>query len=106
MPSNFSRTARSPTSAITDELIWQILRASAAAAKLKKNLSPQWLRHAHGSHAHRRGAPAAIRDALGRALLSTTDLFLFGTDGRIESLPEILGRALVASICGRFLPSA
>src|SRR5450755_109203 len=63
--------------AITDERIRQILTAAAAAAGLKKKLSPHWLRHAHGSHAHQRGAPAAtIRDALGHASLSTTDLYL------------------------------
>src|SRR5450631_1121576 len=55
---------------------WQILTAAAAAAGLKKSLSPHWLRQAHGSHAHRRGAPAAIRDTLRHASLSTTDLYL------------------------------
>jgi integrase/recombinase XerD len=68
--------------AITDERIRQIL--TAAAAGLKKKLSPHWLRHAHGSHAHQRGAPAAtIRDTLGNASLSTTDLYLSSapTDG-------------------------
>jgi site-specific recombinase XerD len=67
--------------AITDERIRQILTA---AAGLQKKLSPHWLRHAHGSHAHQRGAPAAtIRDTLGHASLSTTDLYLSSapTDG-------------------------
>jgi tetratricopeptide (TPR) repeat protein len=60
--------------AITDERIRQILTAAAAAAGLKKKLSPHWLRHAHGSHAHQRGAPAANnRDTLGHASLSTLD---------------------------------
>jgi integrase/recombinase XerD len=70
--------------AITDERIRQILTAAAAAAGLQKKLSPHWLRHAHGSHAHQRGAPAAtIRDTLGHASLSTTDLYLSSapTDG-------------------------
>jgi integrase/recombinase XerD len=70
--------------AITDERIRQILTAAAEAAGLKKKLSPHWLRHAHGSHAHQRGAPAAtIRDTLGHASLSTTDLYLSSapTDG-------------------------
>jgi integrase/recombinase XerD len=72
--------------AITDERIRQILTAAAAAAAagLKKKLSPHWLRHAYGSHAHQRGAPAAtIRDTLGHASLSTTDRYLSSapTDG-------------------------
>jgi integrase/recombinase XerD len=70
--------------AITDERIRQILTAAAEAAGLKKKLSPHWLRHAHGSHAHQRGAPAAtIRDTLGHASLSTTDVYLSSapTDG-------------------------
>jgi integrase/recombinase XerD len=71
--------------AITDERIRQIhLTAAAAAAGLQKKISPHWLRHAHGSHAHQRGAPAAtIRDTLGHASLSTTDVYLSSapTDG-------------------------
>ncbi len=70
--------------AISDERVRQILTAAAEAAGLKKKLSPHWLRHAHGSHAHQRGAPAAtIRDTLGHASLSTTDLYLSSapTDG-------------------------
>jgi site-specific recombinase XerD len=70
--------------AISDERIRQILTAAAATAGLQKKLSPHWLRHAHGSHAHQRGAPAAtIRDTLGHASLSTTDLYLSSapTDG-------------------------
>lgn len=70
--------------AITDERIRQILTAAAATAGLQKKISPHWLRHAHGSHAHQRGAPAAtIRDTLGHASLSTTDVYLSSapTDG-------------------------
>ncbi len=60
------------------------LAASPRFVPLSKKLSPHWLRHAHGSHAHQRGAPAAtIRDTLGHASLSTTDLYLSSapTDG-------------------------
>jgi integrase/recombinase XerD len=70
--------------AISDERIRQILTAAAATAGLQKNISPHWLRHAHGSHAHQRGALAAtIRDTLGHASLSTTDVYLSSapTDG-------------------------
>jgi integrase/recombinase XerD len=70
--------------AITEERIRQILTAAAEAAGLKKKLSPYWLRHAHRSHACQRGAPAAtIRDTLGHASLSTTNLYLNSapTDG-------------------------
>ena len=41
---------------MTYERIRQILTAAAEVAGLKKKLSPHWLRHAHGSHAHQRGA--------------------------------------------------
>ncbi len=53
--------------AITDERIRQILTAAAAAAGLQKKLSPA----------------ATIRDTLGYASLSTTDLYLSSapTDG-------------------------
>jgi integrase/recombinase XerD len=61
-----------------------VLKISVSCLLLKKKLSPHWLRHANGSHAHQRGAPAAtIRDTLGHASLSTTDLYLSSapTDG-------------------------
>jgi integrase/recombinase XerD len=67
-----------------DERIRQILSAAAETAGLKRKLWPHWLRHAHGSHAHQRGAPVAtIRDILGHASLSTTDVYLSSapTDG-------------------------
>jgi integrase/recombinase XerD len=73
--------------AITDERIRQILTAVAKVAGLKKKLSPHWLRHAHGSHAHQRGAPAAtIRDSLGHASLGTTDLYLSSSPTERSSL--------------------
>ena len=75
--------------AITDERVRQILTAAAASAGLQKKISPHWLRNAHGSHAHQRGAPAAtIRDTLGHASLSTTDVYLSSapTDGSSLSL--------------------
>jgi integrase/recombinase XerD len=97
MPCRFLADGKEPDEriiAITDELIWQILTAAAAVAGLKKNLSPHWLRHAHGSHAHQRGAPAAIRDTLGHASLSTTDLYLSTapTDGSSLYLKFWVGR--------------
>jgi site-specific recombinase XerD len=51
--------------AITDERIRQILPAAAAARGLKKKLSPHWLRYAHSSHAHQRGAPPPFAIRLG-----------------------------------------
>lgn len=62
-----------PVIAISDERIRQILTAAAEAAGLKKKLSPHWPRHAHGSHAHQRGAAqrppsSAIRSATHRSV--------------------------------------
>lgn len=59
------------------ERVRQILKAAAKRAELKKTPSPHWLRHSHGTHAHRAGAPAAlIRDTLGHANIATTDRYL------------------------------
>jgi hypothetical protein len=77
--------------AITDERIRQILTAAAAAAGLKK-LSPHWLRHAHGSHAHqaRRFGGHHSRHARARVAEHDRPLPQFSAHRRIESLSEIL----------------
>jgi len=55
---------------------WRIVCAAAAAAGLKQKPSPHWLRHAHASHALRRGAPVHLVQAtLGHASLSTTSVY-------------------------------
>ncbi len=59
------------------ERVRQILARAATRAGLKKKPSPHWLRHSHGTHAHRAGASAAlIRDTLGHASIATTDTYL------------------------------
>lgn len=52
---------------------WEIVTAAARAAGLRHKPSPHWLRHAHASHALRRGAPPHLVQAtLGHASLTTT----------------------------------
>lgn len=64
----------------------------------RAGISPHWLRHAHGSHAHQPGAPTAtIRATLGPASLSTTDT-LAPRRRQIEPLPAVL--AVTATVLG------
>ena len=59
------------------ERVRQILARAATRAGLQKRPSPHWLRHSHGTHAHRAGASTAlIRDTLGHASIATTDVSL------------------------------
>jgi integrase/recombinase XerD len=52
---------------------WNIVCAAAEAAHLPHRPSPHWFRHAHASHALRRGAPAhLVQHTLGHASLTTT----------------------------------
>ena len=66
-----------PVLGIGIERVRQILARAATRAGLQKKPSPHWLRHSHGTHAHRAGASAAlIRDTLGHASIATTDMYL------------------------------
>lgn len=52
---------------------WHIVHDAAKQAGLRHKPSPHWLRHAHASHALRRGAPASlVQHTLGHASLVTT----------------------------------
>lgn len=57
--------------------VWRIVRAAARRAGIEANVSPHWMRHAHGSHALDRGAPIHLVQAtLGHASVSTTGRYL------------------------------
>lgn len=66
-------TPRGPLSASQG---WRLVKAAAARAGLP-DVSPQWFRHAHASHALDRGAPITlVRDTLGHADIATTGKYL------------------------------
>uniref|UniRef100_E6PJC6 Putative Tyrosine recombinase xerD n=1 Tax=mine drainage metagenome TaxID=410659 RepID=E6PJC6_9ZZZZ len=68
---------QAPVLGVGIERVRQILARAATRAGLQKKPSPHWLRHSHGTHAHRAGASAAlIRDTLGHASIGTTDAYL------------------------------
>ncbi len=61
---------------------WRIVRAAAKRAGLEQNVSPHFLRHAHGSHALGRGASIAlVRDTLGHSSVAVTDRYLHARPG-------------------------
>ncbi len=60
-----------------EEQVWRIVRKAARRAGIEGNVSPHWLRHAHGSHALDRGAPIHLVQAtLGHASVATTGKYL------------------------------
>jgi site-specific recombinase XerD len=60
-----------------EEQVWRIVRRAARRAGIEGNVSPHWLRHAHGSHALDRGAPIHLVQAtLGHASVATTGKYL------------------------------
>src|SRR4051812_28834120 len=59
------------------EQMWRIVRKAARRAGIELNVSPHWLRHAHGSHALDRGAPIHLVQAtLGHSSIATTGRYL------------------------------
>ncbi|MBK9711532.1 MAG: tyrosine-type recombinase/integrase [Kouleothrix sp.] len=75
--------------AITRARAWQIVKAAATRAGLP-NVSPHWFRHAHGSHALDRGAPAhLVMETLGHADLRMTSEYAHArpTDSSARYLP-------------------
>lgn len=57
--------------------VWRIVRTAALRAGIEANVSPHWMRHAHGSHALDRGAPIHLVQAtLGHSSVSTTGRYL------------------------------
>ena len=62
--------------------VWRIVRAAARRAGIAGDVSPHWIRHAHASHAIERGAPLPlVRDTLGHASISTTDVYAHARQG-------------------------
>ena len=60
-----------------EEQVWRIVRKAAERAGIDANVSPHWMRHAHGSHALDRGAPIHLVQAtLGHASVATTGKYL------------------------------
>ncbi|MDQ6699932.1 MAG: tyrosine-type recombinase/integrase [Acidobacteriota bacterium] len=59
------------------EQVWRVVRKAARRAGIEANVSPHWMRHAHGSHALDRGAPIHLVQAtLGHASVATTGKYL------------------------------
>jgi integrase/recombinase XerD len=62
---------------LSEEQVWRIVRKAARRAGIEANVSPHWMRHAHGSHALDRGAPIHLVQAtLGHASVATTGKYL------------------------------
>jgi len=57
--------------------IWKLTRAAARKAGIRLSVSPHWLRHAHATHALRRGAPLhVVQQTLGHTSLQTTSRYV------------------------------
>jgi len=68
--------------AIDESQVFRIVKAAAQRAGIEANVSPHWLRHAHGSHSMDRGAPLHLVQAnLGHANPATTGRHLYARFG-------------------------
>jgi len=71
--------SRKGGAALTRVQVFRIVKAAAERARVVPGaaVSPHWLRHAHASHALKRGAPLSlVRDTLGHANVMTTNRYL------------------------------
>lgn len=67
------RSKQDDSRALKPSQVYNIVRQAAGRAKIKKPVSPHWLRHAHASHALNRGAPISLVQAtLGHSNLAIT----------------------------------
>lgn len=68
--------------AIDPSQVFRIVRAAAKRAGIEGDVSPHWMRHAHGSHSMDRGAPLHLVQAnLGHANPATTGRYLHARPG-------------------------
>jgi len=67
-------TSRQGDEALTRVQVFNIVAKAAKRAGIPGKVSPQWLRHAHASHALDRGAPIhLVKETLGHANIVTTN---------------------------------
>jgi integrase/recombinase XerD len=75
---------------LDESQVWRIVRKAAKRARIEKEVSCHWLRHAHASHALDRGAPIHLVQAtLGHVSISTTGRYLHARP--TESSSRFLG---------------
>src|SRR5579875_4041269 len=66
---------------------WRIIRAAAKSARIKKPVSPHFLRHSHASHAIERGVKiTTVRDTLGHSSIAVTDRYSHARPGDSSGL--------------------
>jgi integrase/recombinase XerD len=62
---------------LTERAVNKMMKRTAKAAGVNEDVSPHWLRHAHGSHAIERGASLPrVQATLGHGNISTTSGYL------------------------------
>jgi integrase/recombinase XerD len=73
--------------AFTRNGVWKLVRARAAAAGIRKTVSPHTLRHSFASHLLANGAPLrVIQEMLGHADIATTQIYTHVDEGRLKSV--------------------
>jgi integrase/recombinase XerD len=62
---------------LSERTVHDMVKRAAKAAGINENVSPHWLRHAHGSHAIERGASLPeVQATLGHGNIGTTSGYL------------------------------
>jgi site-specific recombinase XerD len=72
---------------LTARAVHGMVKRAAESAGVNAEISPHWLRHAHGSHAIEKGAPLhEVQATLGHVNISTTSGYLHARPGSSSGL--------------------
>ncbi len=72
--------------------LWQMIKDGARAAGIKKNISPHWLRHTHGTLAILGGATLSqVRNALGHSDIRTTQRYEHSEQALADTTADYVG---------------